>query len=69
MKEYKVNDKTKGVCHQCKKLVEATMMIRDVPSSEGKIVKNILVSVCDECNSVIATPQQSAKEIKKQLVD
>lgn len=68
MKIYKVGDTQQAVCEKCQSIQQATFALRDVPFSDGSgIVKNVLVGVCDACDEVILTPQQSAPAIKKQL--
>ena len=68
MKIFKVGDTQKAVCETCKSIENATFALRDVPFSDGYgVVKNVLVGVCDKCDSVVLVPQQSAPAIKKQL--
>lgn len=68
MKIFKVGDTQKAVCETCKSIENATFALRDVPFSDGHgVVKNVLVGVCDKCDSVVLVPQQSAPAIKKQL--
>lgn len=64
----KEGDKSKGICYECGKVVEATYKIRDMKFKDTKgIVKDILVLVCDVCNKTIATPAQSTPAIKATL--
>lgn len=68
MKIFKVGDKGRGVCYKCTSFVDTTYNLRDVSFSDGSgIVKNILVGVCDCCDSVVALPHQSTPAVKKQL--
>jgi len=68
MKIYKVGDKSKGLCEQCKKLVSTTFKIKEVPLSSGKKkVSDLLVAVCDRCEHVVSIPQQSSIRIKETL--
>lgn len=61
----KVGQKGKAICYKCEHIVCGTYAIRDMKFSDrSDVVKNILVLVCDECNSVIATPPQSTPAIK-----
>jgi len=65
---FKENEKSKAICHICEKMVTTTFKVRDIKTSSGnKVVKDILVAVCDECETTVATPAQSTSEIKKQL--
>ena len=65
---FKENDKSKAICNVCEKVVSTTLKIRDVKTSDTKkVIKDILVSVCDECEATVAIPAQSTPEIKKQL--
>ena len=65
-KLFAVGDKSKAICETCKDVVTTTFAIRDVPFSDGVgIAKDILVSVCDCCGEIVATPAQSTPDIKK----
>lgn len=64
---YKLGGKSRAICDDCG-LVETTFQYRDVPFRSGVgNVKNILVSVCDQCGAVVAIPAQSAPAIKAAL--
>lgn len=64
----KVGDTQKAACNHCQAFVEVTFKLRDVPLSEGSgKVKNILVGVCNRCNSVVVLPHQSTPTVKRQL--
>jgi len=68
MKILKVGDTQKALCNSCKSLQNITFKLRDTPFSDGSgIVKNVLVGVCDLCDSVAVLPHQSTPLIKKQL--
>ncbi|MBL1140682.1 MAG: hypothetical protein HND53_01480 [Proteobacteria bacterium] len=68
MKILKVGDTQKAGCYQCKKIQPVTFQLRDVPFSDGSdIVKDVLVGVCDKCDSVVLLPSQSTPSVKKQL--
>lgn len=68
MKIVKVGDNQKAACHRCGQFENITFKLRDVPFSDGKgIVKNVLVGVCDCCNSVAVLPHQSTPVVRKQL--
>ena len=71
---YKVGDKSRGICGECKKLVSTTFELLDLEAEEeGRILKieNVLTSCCDECKSAVGVPQQEfskiGKEIREQL--
>jgi hypothetical protein len=65
MKLFKEGDKSKAICSCCKDVVLTTFKHRDVPfSDEIGVAKNILVSVCDFCSKVVATPPQSTPAIR-----
>ena len=65
MKLFKEGDKSKAICSFCKDVVSTTFKHRDVPFSDGiGVAKNILVSVCDCCGQVVATPPQSTPAIR-----
>jgi len=66
MKVYKQGEKGKAICETCKQVVATTLAYRDVPFSDSPgEVKDILVAVCDTCDSVVAIPPQSTPAIKK----
>jgi hypothetical protein len=68
MKILKVGDQEKAICNTCKTLVSVTYQLKDVPfSDQSGIVKDVLVGVCDCCNSVIVLPHQSTPKVKRQL--
>jgi hypothetical protein len=65
MKLFKEGGKSKAICSSCKAVVSTTFKYRDVPFSDGiGFAKNILVSVCDCCDQVVATPPQSTPAIR-----
>lgn len=67
MKIFKVGESQKAACEKCQSFENATFQLRDVPFSDGTgIVKNVLVGVCDKCDSVTVLPHQSTPAVKKQ---
>lgn len=65
MKLYKIGDKSKAICPQCEQLRSTTFAERDVPLSSGAgMVHDVLVGVCDTCNTVVSVPQQSVPRVK-----
>lgn len=70
MKNSKEGGSHKAVCEKCKSIEKATFKFRDVPFSDNSgIAKNILVGICDKCDSVISLPHSSSVKIKKLLAD
>lgn len=68
MKILKVGDIGKAACDKCEAFVNTTYKLKNVPFSDNSgIVKNVLVGVCDCCDSVVALPHQSTPAVKKQL--
>ena len=66
MKLYKVGEKSKAICEDCKAIVATTFAYKEVPFDDGSgSVKDILVSVCDECECIVAIPAQSTPAIKR----
>ncbi len=60
-------DKCKAICEHCGP-VTTTYLYRDVSLSDsGKIVKDVLVGVCDKCDSVASMPAQSTTVIKAEI--
>lgn len=65
MKLYEAGDKSKAICSHCASIVTTTFKRRDVPFSDGKgMVRDILVAVCDTCDTVVAIPAQSTPPIQ-----
>lgn len=68
MKILKVGEKEKAACSNCNAFVTVTYKLRDVPFSDGSgIVKNVLVGVCEQCDSVCVLPHQSTPVVKAEL--
>ncbi len=68
MKILKVGDTKKAACNACESFQNITFQLKDTPFSDGSgIAKNVLVGVCDVCNSVAVLPHQSTPAVKKQL--
>lgn len=68
MKILKVGDTKKVACEHCESFQEVTFKLRDAPFSDGTgIVKNVLVGVCNNCDSIAVLPHQSTPAVKKQL--
>lgn len=60
----------KAICHNCKSIQNVTLKRRDVPlSDDSKIIKNVLVGVCDNCDSVCVLPQESVSKVRGQMND
>jgi dynactin complex subunit len=70
MKTVKTGDKSKAICHECECVVETTFMIRDVALSDNSaIVENLLIAVCNNCDAVVALPQQSSKQVNHAITN
>lgn len=68
MEILKVNDSKKAACDKCQSFEDVTFKLRDAPLSDGSgIVKNVLVGVCNKCDSIAVLPHQSAPAVQKQL--
>lgn len=66
MKIYKVGDKSKAICHICKAIKETTFKLRDVPFSDGAgVVKDVMVGVCNTCDTVVSMPSQSTPKVQR----
>ena len=60
--------KTKGnaFCETCQGKVSTTYQRRDVPLSDGSAtVPNVLVGVCDTCDSVVTLPHKSVPKVSQ----
>jgi hypothetical protein len=56
----------KALCEHCQAVVQTHYARRDVPFSDGQgVAKDILVGVCDQCDSVVAIPPQSTPAIRE----
>lgn len=65
MKLFRVGDTQKAACEKCEEFVDATFKLQDVPLSDNStIVENVLVGVCNQCDSVIVLPQQETHLVK-----
>lgn len=70
MKTVKAGDKSKAICNKCECVVETTFMKRDVALSDNSaIVENLLVAVCNNCNAVVAMPQQSSIQVNHAITN
>jgi RNase P subunit RPR2 len=59
-------DKSHAICPHCRQLVASTFRRRDVPLSDGSgLVRDLLVVVCDVCDTVVAIPAQSTSAVKE----
>ncbi|WP_205299803.1 hypothetical protein [Pantoea sp. Tr-811] len=59
-------DTGKALCEHCKAVVQMLYARRDVPFSDGQgAAKDILVGVCDQCDSAVAIPPQSTPAIRE----
>lgn len=68
MKTVKAGDNSKAICHKCECVVDTTFMKRDVALNDNSaMVENVLVAVCNICDSVVALPQQSSKHVNKTI--
>ncbi|MBL4869107.1 MAG: hypothetical protein JKY67_22320 [Pseudomonadales bacterium] len=68
MKIFRVGDTQKAACNLCKSFSDVTFKLRNVPfSDKSGTVKNVLVGVCDSCDSVVVLPHQSTPAVRKQL--
>ena len=68
MKILKVGDTINAACNSCQSFENVTFKLRNTPFSDGSgIVKNVLVGVCDRCDSIAVLPHQSVPAVKRQL--
>lgn len=59
-------DTAATTCTVCGKQVHARYETRDIRMSRSAVTfSNILVSVCSECDSLIALPRQSMAQIRE----
>lgn len=66
MNLYKVGEKSKAICEDCGALVPTTFAYRNVPFDDGKgEVQDVLASVCDQCDRVVALPAQSTPSVRR----
>lgn len=59
-------DTGKALCEHCQAVVTTRYLRRDVPFSDGQgVARDILVGVCDGCDTVLAIPPQSTPAIRE----
>ncbi|MHA6160921.1 hypothetical protein [Pseudomonas sichuanensis] len=59
-------DTGKALCEHCQAVVTTRYLRRDVPFSDGQgVARDILVGVCDRCDTVVALPAQSTPAIRE----
>lgn len=59
-------DRGKALCEHCQQVITTTYVRRNVPFSDGRgEAKDILVGVCDVCDTILAIPAQSTPAIKE----
>lgn len=59
-------DTGKALCEHCQAVVTTRYLRRDVPFSDGQgLARDILVGVCDGCDTVVAIPPQSTPAIRE----
>lgn len=59
-------DTDQALCEHCQALVAMHYTRRDVPFSDGQgVARDILVGVCDGCDTVVAIPPQSTPGIRE----
>ncbi|NBK38676.1 hypothetical protein EON09_09065 [Pseudomonas soli] len=59
-------DTGQALCERCQALVAMHYTRRDVPFSDGLgVARDILVGVCDGCDTVVAIPPQSTPAIRE----
>lgn len=63
---FKEGQKSKAICPYCESIKETTFLIKDY-SINDKVIKDILVGVCDTCEEIISIPAISTEKIKDSL--
>lgn len=59
-RRYIEGEKIYAICPNCCEIVSTTYWYRDIPLCDGRgIARNLLVSVCDRCQMIVAIPAQS----------
>ena len=68
MKIFELGESQLAACETCKCFSNSTFKIRNVPLSDGSgIVNELLVGVCDICDTVNILPHDQVSLVKKQL--
>jgi hypothetical protein len=67
MKILKVGDTQRTACNNCESFQDVTFQLRNINylSDRSEVVRDVIVGVCDACDSVIVLPHQSVSTIKK----
>ena len=65
-KLYKAGQKSQAICPDCKAMMPTTYAHRDMTFDEGEaLVEDLLVQVCDKCDTPVVIPAQSMPAIKR----
>jgi hypothetical protein len=66
MKLYQAGDRSVGICESCRSKVMTRLVYRDyTPTGWDVTVPDVLVAVCDRCDSVVGIPHQSTPKINE----
>ena len=66
--KYALGSKSKAICETCSNIVNTTMKLRDVGLSDGsKVIKDLIVGVCDNCDETVSIPSTQTSKIKAVL--
>lgn len=71
MASFNPGTKSTAICYKCKSWVSTTYKVRDVPLSDHPevVVKDIVVGVCDICDSVVTTPPSATPKIRQAMIE
>jgi hypothetical protein len=60
--------KSRAICHYCQRLVDVTFLYRDLKVKDRhKMVRQLLVGVCDQCGESVSIPAQNTPKIREQI--
>lgn len=60
--------KSCAICNHCQRLVDVTFRYRDLKVKDShKMVRQLLVGVCDQCGEAVSIPAQNTPQIREQI--
>lgn len=66
--KFALGSKSKAICETCSSIVDTTFKLRDIKLSDGsKVIKDLIVGVCDNCDETVSIPSTQTPKIKEAL--
>ncbi len=67
MRILKEGDKSRAICSKCEDIKTITYFYRDYTLKSGKKIPNVLQGICQNCDTAITIPAQSAPKIQQAI--